>query len=126
MADADAAAAPDAPRDSINDQIRDAVDQVNAIIEGSGRSFAVTAAQQGAVHAITLAIQNAVAQQQHAHILRNAVTAAAANAILEGRREEAEAVLELADKRLAPDGVAAEITALLKALKLVTEEMAPS
>ena len=33
-------------------------------------------------------------------MLRNALTTAAASALLEGRREEAEAVLKLADERL--------------------------
>jgi hypothetical protein len=85
---------------TLNDQIRDAVEQLNASLKGMSPGFGEGLAYQAMAHAIALALQNTVLQQQHDHMLRNALTTAAATALLEGRREEAEAVLALADERL--------------------------
>jgi putative heme degradation protein len=75
-------------------------------------------------------MQNAVAQQQHSHMLRSALTTAAARALLDGKREEAEAVLKLAESRLVNPDVGEEILrlqgALGKALEQLRDILAPS
>ncbi len=83
---------------TLNDQIRDAIQQVNASLKDAPNVEAV--AYQTMAHAVALAMHNTVLQLQHDHMLRNALTTAAASALLEGRREEAEAVLKLADEKL--------------------------
>lgn len=61
---------------TVNSQITDAVSQVNEVVGGSSEPQARAMADQVMAHAIGLAMQNAVAQQQQAYILRNAVTTA--------------------------------------------------
>lgn len=85
---------------TLNDQIRDAVEQVNATLKGMQPGLGDAVAHQAMAHAVALALQNTVLQQQHDHMLRNALTTAAASALLDGRREEAEAVLKLANEKL--------------------------
>jgi hypothetical protein len=88
----------------MNDQITDALNQLRAILDGADKSSVQVAAYQAFVHVLALAMHNAVAEQQHAHILRMAMTTSAANAILAGRRAEAESILELARSKLvSPD-----------------------
>ncbi len=108
---------------SLNDQIRDALEQIEASLSGSGRAFITAAAYQSVAHAIALAMQNAVAQQQHAYVLRNALVASAANAILEGKREEADAILAMADSKAVSRNVADEIEQLLSALRAFDNEL---
>ncbi|GAB3355775.1 RebB family R body protein [Lysobacter tyrosinilyticus] len=94
---------------TVNSQITDAVSQVDAVVVGSAESQARAMADQMMAHAIGLAMQNAVAQQQQAYILRNAVTTAAARAILESSPEDA---LRFAREVLAGDDVAQTIERL--------------
>ena len=107
--------------DQVNDQIRDAVREATLLMEEAGRPFAHAAAVQAIVQALGLAAHNIVAQQQHGNLLRNALTSAAARALLEGRREEAEAVLKLAESRLVTTDVAEELGRLLVVLKAALE-----
>ena len=80
----------------VNGQAIQAIQQVQKLI-GEGREpFVAAAASQAVVQALGVALQNAVANQQNCHMLRNAMTTAAAKAMLEGRSEAAEAVLKLA------------------------------
>jgi L-serine deaminase len=95
----------------VNSQITDAVSQTNETIDGSSQAQARAMADQVMAHAIGLAMQNAVAQQQQAYILRNAVTTAAARAILEASPEEA---LRFAREVLSNDDVAQTIERLGK------------
>lgn len=88
---------------TVNSQITDAVTQVTASVLGSSEAQARAMADQVMAHAVGLAMQNAVAQQQQAYILRNAVTTAAARAILESSPEEA---LRFAREVMASDDVA--------------------
>lgn len=108
---------------SLNSQIRDALEQIDASLSGSGRAFITAAAYQSVAHTIALALQNAVAQQQHAYVLRNALVASAATAILEGKREEADAILAMAESKLISRNVAEEIEQLLSALRSVDNEL---
>ncbi|QSX77902.1 RebB family R body protein [Agrilutibacter solisilvae] len=92
-----------ADESTVNSQITDAVTQVNETIAGASGSQARALADQVMAHAVGLAMQNAVAQQQQAYILRNAVTTAAARAILQSSPEEA---LRFAREVLSSDDVA--------------------
>ncbi|WP_426438088.1 RebB family R body protein [Bradyrhizobium genosp. P] len=96
----DTAPPQDSANGELNDQIKDAVEQLNASFRGMGPNVPEAIAYQAMAHAVGLALQNTVLQQQHDHMLRNSLTTAAAAALLEGRREEADAVLKLADERL--------------------------
>jgi hypothetical protein len=88
---------------TVNSQITDAVAQVHATVLGSSEAQARAMADQVMAHAIGLAMQNAVAQQQQAYILRNAVTTAAAQAVLDASPED---VLRFAREMLSNDDVA--------------------
>jgi hypothetical protein len=108
---------------TLNSQIGDALAQIDASIAGAGSAFVAAAAYQSVSHTIALALQNSVAQQQQAYMLRNALTAAAANAILDGKREEADAILAMADSKAISHNVAAEIEHLLSALRAVDDDL---
>ena len=107
---------------TLNDQVRDAVSQVSALLDGQGDSFARAVLSQSVVHSVALAMHNAVAQQQQAHALRNAVTTAATRALLDGRRQEAEAVLKLAESPLLNPNVADELARLEDLLRRTLEQ----
>jgi hypothetical protein len=94
---------------TVNSQITDAVSQINEAVGGSAESQARAMADQVMAHAIGLAMQNAVPQQQQAYILRNAVTTAAARAILESSPEEA---MRFAREVLSGDDVAQSLERL--------------
>ncbi len=77
-------------------------------------------ALQAMTLALSLAVHNAVAEQQQAQILRTALTTAAAKAILSGKRAQAEEILAMANSKLVmPDltAVIAEVRAYLEHLK---------
>ena len=65
-------------------------------------------------HAVSLAMQNAVAQQQQAYTLINATTTAATQAILDSKIEEAEAAVRLARELLSPDRIVETLSGLKK------------
>jgi uncharacterized protein HemX len=109
--------------DLINDQVQAAVHQAARLMDEAGRPFAQAAVGQAIVQALGLAAHNVVAQQQHAYMLRTALTTAAARALLDGRREEAEAVLKLAESRLVTPDVSEELGRLLSTLHATLDEM---
>ncbi|RUL67109.1 R body protein [Dyella dinghuensis] len=94
---------------TVNSQITDAVTQVNASVEGSSEALARAMANQIMAHAVSVAIQNAVAQQQHLYMLRNAVTTTAVRAILKSDPEQA---LRFANEALNGDDLAQTIEQL--------------
>lgn len=108
---------------AVNSQIADAVAQINASVNGASSGLVVAAACQTIAHALALGVQNAVAQQQQAYILRNAMVSAAAAAVLDGKREEAEAILQLAESRLATMDLKSEVESILQTLRLINEEL---
>ncbi len=119
----DPALPPGSPNGELNDQISDAVAQLNASFKGMGPSVPEAIAFQAMAHAVALALQNTVLQQQHDHMLRNSLTTAAAASLLEGKREEAEAVLKLADEK--PGGrlnLSEEIARIGEVLKSIGEQ----
>jgi len=117
MPDASDAPPSESSPPSLNDQVRDALAQINATIAGTNGAVFQAAAYQTLVHSVTLAMQNAVAEQQQNQILRMALTSAAAKSILAGRKEEAESILDLAKSRLANP----ELPALLEQVRLLIQ-----
>jgi hypothetical protein len=114
---------PASDTNTLNDQIRDAAEQLNASFEGMRSNVPEAAAYQAMAHAVALALQNTVLQQQHDHMLRNALTTAAASSLLDGRREEAEAVLRLADERLGrQQNLSEEFARIAQILKTIGEQ----
>jgi hypothetical protein len=81
----------------VNSQAVQAIQQVQKLIDEGRHPFAAAAASQTIAHALGIALQNAVANQQHCNMLRNAVVTAAAKAVLEGRAEVASELLKLAE-----------------------------
>ena len=98
----------------VNSQITDAVTQVNASLGDSSEALARAMAHQIMAHAVAVAIQNAVAQQQHVYMLRNAATTAAVRAILDANPEQA---LHFAEEALKGDDLAQTIERLSALLK---------
>ncbi|HTB79772.1 MAG TPA: RebB family R body protein [Opitutaceae bacterium] len=109
--------------DTLNGQIKDALEQLNASLPGMDRAFMAAASYQAIAHALALRLHNAVAQQQHDHMLRTALTSAAASALLDGKKEEAEAVLALAESKLVKPSISEEITELRAALGALGDEL---
>ncbi|MGX1318082.1 hypothetical protein AB7M17_001535 [Bradyrhizobium sp. USDA 377] len=119
----DTAVASDAPPGELNDQIRDAVEQLNASLKDMAPNVPEAIAFQAMAHAVALALQNTVLQQQHDHMLRSSLTTAAAVSLLEGRRDEAEAVLKLADEKLGGRlNLSEEIAKVGEVLKSIGEQ----
>lgn len=109
---------------STNDQtaqMADAMQSLQRAVGDSSDAFTAAAAYQLTVHAIALALQNAVAQQQQEYALRNAVTAAAARAVLDGKPQEAEAALALADKSFGQSNIARTLDELQTLMARVSE-----
>lgn len=89
-----------------------------------GAQFCRAAGYQMAIHAIGLAMQNAVAQQQHAYILLNAITTAATQAVLESRTEDAREAIKLAQEVLAPNTIITTLSGLKDLMDQVIRECA--
>jgi hypothetical protein len=109
--------------DTVNPQIQDAVRQLNDLVPGADRALASGIANQVIALATGLALQNAVTRQQHSYILRNALTTAVANALLDGKKAEAEAVLKLAEASHLNRSLGDDVTELTAALKAMGEEL---
>lgn len=106
---------------STRNPITDALQLIDDSVLGSSAAFNTAVAYQLMVHAIALAMQNAVAQQQQVYALRNAVTAAATTAILQAKPQEAEAILALADKQLGDGSIAKTLVELQALMAQVVE-----
>jgi hypothetical protein len=110
-----------AEENSINDQIKDSITQIQQSVMGVFESQGQAAAYQMMAHAIGLAMLNAVSNQQHAYILRNAITTAAVKAVLKSNPEEA---IKLADKMLAGQDIVSTFSGLKEMMDDVLEIMA--
>lgn len=110
-----------AVENSINDQIKDSVSQIQKSIMGVFESQGQAAAYQMMAHAIGLAMLNAVSNQQHAYILKNAITTAAVKAVLKSNPEEA---IKLADKMLAGQDIVSTFSGLKDMMDDILEIMA--
>ncbi|QXI28729.1 RebB family R body protein [Pseudomonas vanderleydeniana] len=67
---------------TVNPQITDAVTQSNVQVVGSAPATAIASLCQVSSHAVSLALQNAVSQQQALNIIGNATVASAVQQIL--------------------------------------------
>jgi Killing trait len=111
------------PESQLNDQIKDAVAQLNAILAGSDQTMYQVAAYQMIAHAVTMTVQNAVAEQQHSHILRMALTTAASNAILDGRQDAAKEILALAESKLVTPNMGELLSQVEASIRTIGEEL---
>jgi hypothetical protein len=107
--------------DATNSPIADALRLIDESVMGSSDAVSTAVAYQLMVHAVALAMQNAVTQQQQVYALRNAVTAAAATAILQSKPQEAEAILALADKQLGDGSITRTLVELQTLMTQVLE-----
>ncbi|HEX7817303.1 RebB family R body protein [Dyella sp.] len=98
----------------LNRQVVEAVEVVNAQVLGSSAAVAQAMTDQVMAQAIGMAMQNAVAQQQHLYTLRNAITTAVVRTILESNAEEA---VRFAREMLAGDDVASTLERLAALMK---------
>lgn len=120
----DATASTDESRaGAVNDQIRDSVAQMQQLLDGMQRPFAAAVAFNVVAHAMSLALQNAVTRQQHSQMLRNALTTAAANAMLDSKLDEANAVLKLAESPLVNPSFDLEVGQLRDVFSGLREEL---
>lgn len=110
-------------RSTQNDQVLDAIDQIQQSLTGLAQPVAAAAAFNMVTHALGLALHNAVARQQHSHMLRSALTTAAAAALLDGRTEQAQAVLQLAESPLVNPTFEAEVGQLQQAVTNLRVEL---
>ena len=97
----------------------------SAALSGSEQKALQAAALQSMAVALSLALHNAVAEQQNGQILRMALTTVAAKAILHGRREEADEILKLANSPLVvPDfsRIIAEFRSYLESVGLQLQD----
>ncbi|MBO6835593.1 MAG: RebB family R body protein [Alphaproteobacteria bacterium] len=70
---------------AVNSQITDAVTQVNVKVLGDAPAMAMGALYQSAAHAAGILFENAVAQQQSSQTVHQAIVAAIATRLTEGR-----------------------------------------
>lgn len=108
---------------AVNNQVTDSVTQLHNSLSAMQQPFAQAAAFQAVSHALALALHNAVARQQQSHMLRQAMATAAAKALLEGRSEQAEAVLKLAESPLVNPTLESEVGQLQAALASLRGEI---
>ena len=117
-------AAPEPAVSPINAQILSQVAEIAASLKAGERQVLSAAAYQAIAQTMALSLQNAVEQQQHNNILRNAMTTAATTALLAGKKEEAEAVMKLAESKLTNPSLTETVRDLKQALSMLREELA--
>lgn len=101
----------------LNDQVTDSITAVQKILEEGGIDSIQSYSDQIVAHAVGLALLNAVNQQQQRYILQNAITTAAAKAILEADPKEA---LKFAREGFADNDIISNITSLKTLLEEIT------
>lgn len=106
-----------------NLDIRAAITPLTSLLAGSETAFR-TVAYQAISNVMVLALNNAVAEQQQAQIVRLSMTSAAANAILEGRKDEALELMRLT-RSLAPS-MSDLVREMRECLQFVREELTPA
>lgn len=115
----------DAPQDpsSLNSQILDALQQTGATLGASEKDVRRAIAFQMTAHAVGMAMQDAVAQQQRMNTLRNAITAATARLILEADSEHALEAAENAYKLIERMSESADISKTLADLHNLMKDL---
>jgi hypothetical protein len=94
-----------------------------ARLSDAERNALQAAALQSMALALTLALHNAVAEQEHGRILRTALTTAAAKAILRGKKAEADEILKLAESRFVVPNLSAVIAEIKTYLETVSRQL---
>ncbi len=107
---------PNAQIDSLNQQITDSIKQMQQLMSDSDGEGISNYINLVTAHAVSLALYNTVQQQQQAYILQNAITTAAAKAILETNPENA---LALAREGFGDNNLADTIESLFTVLASV-------
>jgi hypothetical protein len=113
---------------TLNQQICDAVIQVQTLLGTADNSIVKATTLQAVVHIVALALHNAVAEQQQNQTLRLALTTSAAKALLDGKKSEAESILELANSQLvSPDlnSLLGQVRTLVETLSREVERVKP-
>lgn len=123
MSDEKSSSVEESIESAVNDQISDGVAEAEASVEPSDESLRRSISQQILVQAVSMAMQDAVAQQQRLNALRNAVTAAASKIVLnacaenlETATEAAHSAMKIASMAQAEQGDIAETLERLKGL----------
>ena len=101
----------------VNSQVTDAVAQVGVKVLGDAPAEAVGILYQQMAHAVGLALQNVISQQQHMYTINNAVTIAASKQMLAtDPAAAAKASQELLGNSAVPESLAAlqEIVSKMK------------
>jgi predicted ATPase len=98
----------------------------SALYAAAGQKAVQAAALQSLANALTLTLHNAVAEQQHGQMLRMAFTTAAASAILDGKRSEAEEILNLAKSSLVSPDLSGIMNQIKTYLDAIAQQMHPS
>lgn len=96
---------------SINDQITDSIEQIQALLADDNGQNTRALSYQLMSHAASLAFYNTVHQQQQMYVLQNAITTAAAKAILEASPEDA---IKYAKEGFASQDMTSTLTELKK------------
>jgi hypothetical protein len=91
----------------------------------AGEKAVQAAALQSLANALSLTLHNAVAEQQHGQVLRMAFTTAAASAILDGKRQEAEDILNLAKSSLVSPDLSGIMTQIKDYLDTIAAQLSP-
>jgi Killing trait len=102
--------------DSINDQIRDSVEQINQLLQSGDSSTVRAMTYQIMAHSIALSLYNTVHQQQQMYILQNAVTTAAVQDALKSNPAEA---IKLSQQVIADS----DLTTTISRLKQLMDEL---
>ncbi len=105
----------------INEQIKNIAKTIGEQSCVSSEEFTQTLTQQIMVNAVGLAIQNAVAQQQQNYILRNAMTTAAARAMLESSLSP-EDIMKFAKDALSGEDVISTLSGLKDLMDKVSSQ----
>ncbi|SFS20771.1 Killing trait domain-containing protein [Granulicella pectinivorans] len=103
-----------------------AVPDFSALYALAGQKAIQAAALQSLANALSLTLHNAVAEQQHGQMLRMAFTSAAARAILDGKRTEAEELLHLAKSSLVSPDLSDIMNQIKTYLDTIAQQMAPA
>lgn len=102
--------------DQLNDQIRDAVSQMNALLLDDGARNIRAMSYQVMAHSIALSLYNTVHQQQQIYMLQNATTTAAIKEALKSNPADA---IKLAQQAVADS----DLTNTIGRLKTLLDEL---
>lgn len=103
-------------QDTLNDQIRDSVSQINHLLKDSEGSNVRAMSYQVMAHTIALSMYNTVYQQQQMYVLQNATTTAAITEALKSNPAEAVKIAQAAI-------IGSDLTKTISQLKTLMDEL---